>query len=57
MINRRRFIQSISTAILLVNGKSLIASDLSGFEKRKPILRFAIASDAHFGQPQTPFQE
>lgn len=57
MINRRRFIQSVSTAILLVNGKTLLASDLSGFEKRKPILRFAIASDVHFGQAQTPFQE
>ena len=57
MINRRRFIQGISTAILLVNGKSLLATDLSAFEKRKPILRFAIGSDIHFGQAKTPFQE
>lgn len=57
MINRRRFIQGISTAVLLINGKSLLATDLSAFEKRKPILRFAIASDAHFGQAKTPFQE
>lgn len=57
MINRRRFIQGISTAVLLINGKSLLATDLSAFEKRKPILRFAIASDVHFGQAKTPFQE
>jgi hypothetical protein len=44
MINRRRFIQGISTAVLLINGKSLLATDLSAFEKRKPILRFAIAA-------------
>lgn len=56
-MNRRRFIQNMSTALLLVNGKTLLASDLGSFGKKKPILRFAIASDAHFGQAQTPFQE
>jgi 3',5'-cyclic AMP phosphodiesterase CpdA len=56
-MNRRRFIQNMSAAVLLVNGKTLIASELGSFAKKKPVLRFAIASDAHFGQAQTPFQE
>lgn len=56
-MNRRHFIQNMSTALLLVNGTTLLAADLSSFAKKKPVLRFAIASDVHFGQAQTPFQE
>lgn len=56
-MNRRRFIQNISTALLVFNGKTLLASDLSSFAKKKIALRFAVASDMHFGQPETPFQQ
>ena len=56
-MNRRHFIQNISTALLLVNGKTLLASDLSEFGKKKLSLRFVVASDGHFGQPKTNYQE
>lgn len=56
-MKRRHFIQNISTALLLVNGKTLLASDLSEFGKKKLALRFVVASDGHFGQPKTNYQE
>ena len=54
-MNRRKFLQGISTAIVVLNSKSVFATDLSFFENKKPILRFAIASDLHFGQPKTAY--
>lgn len=56
-MNRRKFLQGISTAVIVLNSKSVFATDLSSFETKKPVLRFAIASDIHFGQPKTAYQE
>lgn len=56
-MNRRSFIKNISFASALLMGggiESLTAADI--FERRKKVkLRFAVASDAHYGQPKTEF--
>ena len=56
-MNRRKFLQGISTAVVVFNSKSVLATDLSIFENKKPILRFAVASDFHYAQPKTAYQE
>ena len=56
-MNRRHFIKGISAAIVIAQGQSLFASDLASFGKKKVAMRFAILSDAHYGQPQTAYQE
>ena len=57
-MHRRRFIRDLSTgALFLINGKTLSAMGTDGPHGKKPILRFAVASDSHFGQPNTPFAE
>ena len=56
---RRKFIQQISLAsALLLSGKitNLSAAEVYGL-KAKVKLRFALASDFHYGQPDTPFDE
>lgn len=57
--SRRRFIHQISLAsALLLSGKitDLSAEDVYSL-KAKVKLRFALASDFHYGQPNTPFEE
>lgn len=57
--SRRKFIQQISLAsALLLSGKitDLSAEDVYGL-KANVKMRFALASDFHFGQPETPFEE
>lgn len=57
-MQRRKFLENISMAsILLIDGKVLKINDLSDFSKRKTQLRFMVASDGHYGQKDTPFQE
>jgi 3',5'-cyclic AMP phosphodiesterase CpdA len=56
-MNRRHFIRNFSVAFFLINGKTILASDLTQFEKKKLALRFAVLSDGHFGQPKTNYQE
>ena len=51
------FIKKLSTAVLLLNGQTLLASQATGLKAKNRILRFAVASDTHFGQSQTPYQE
>jgi 3',5'-cyclic AMP phosphodiesterase CpdA len=57
-ISRRSFIKNISAAsIFLLGGgvESLSAMDV--YERRKKVkLRFAVASDGHYGQPKTEFE-
>lgn len=56
-ISRRSFIKNmgVATAILLGGGiQPLSAAEV--FERRKKVkLRFAVASDGHYGQPKTEF--
>lgn len=57
--SRRKFIHQISLAsALLLSGKitDLSAEDVYGL-KGKVKMRFALASDFHYGQPDTPFDE
>jgi Icc protein len=56
-MKRRQFIKSLSVAFFLINGKTILASDLSQFEKKKLALRFVVLSDGHFGQPKTNYKE
>ena len=56
-MKRRQFIKSFSVAFFLINGKTILASDLSQFEKKKLALRFVVLSDGHFGQPKTNYKE
>lgn len=59
-MNRRDFLRySTPVVLLLANGKIVQASETDPYEwsKRKIKLRFAVASDGHYGQPKTPFEE
>jgi len=59
-MKRRRFIQAASPLFLLAaNGRITQANEL-GMEtltRDNVILRFVVASDAHYGQVNTPFEE
>jgi len=59
-MNRKDFLRvTASTIVLLANGKILRASDLSapyGESAAKLAFRFAVASDGHFGQPDTEYE-
>jgi 3',5'-cyclic AMP phosphodiesterase CpdA len=55
-MDRRHFIANLSSALVLLNGQSVLASDyLSGNRKAK--MRFVIGSDSHYGQKNTPYRE
>ncbi|HTL06965.1 MAG TPA: metallophosphoesterase [Chitinophagaceae bacterium] len=59
-MNRRQFLRySTPIALLLANGKIAAATDINpaAWNRRKTILRFAVASDGHYGQPNTPYEE
>lgn len=58
-MNRRDFIRISSPVIaLLANGQIVRATEgiFEDWRKKKLVLRFAIASDGHYGQPNTPYQ-
>jgi Icc protein len=55
IMNRRHFVQNLSTLALLLNGKSIMGSELPFMGNAKPMLRFVIASDFHYGQPKTEY--
>ena len=57
-MNRRDFIKyTTPVIILLANGKIIRASETDPYEwsKRKIKLRFAVASDGHYGEPKTDY--
>lgn len=60
MLSRRKFIEySIKSVVVIGAGNMLQSFDSHDFRlppKRKVLLRFALASDGHFGQPNTPFE-
>ena len=57
-MHRRRFIKDITAGgFLLFNGMTTPASGTDWQRRSRPILRFAVASDSHYGQPDTPFAE
>lgn len=54
MINRKEFLTTaIPAFLLLANGRIVQAT--SFFKRSKPQLRFIVASDGHFGQPDTEY--
>jgi hypothetical protein len=56
-MHRREFIKnSMPVLLLLTNGKMLYRSALSFADKSKVKFRFAVASDGHFGQPKTTWE-
>ena len=57
-MDRRAFLKnSTPVLLLLTNGKMLYRSALSFASDRKKVkFRFAVASDGHFGQPQTTWE-
>ena len=57
-MNRKQFIHIAGSAIvLLANGKILNASNLPGLPHENILFRFAIASDGHYGEENTNFQD
>jgi 3',5'-cyclic AMP phosphodiesterase CpdA len=56
---RREFLKkSVPVLLLLANGKIAYAAGSDLAEKRKKsILRFAVASDGHYGQPETSYED
>ena len=58
-MNRRDFIKIASPiVVLLANGKIVSANErwLNEIDRRKVKLRFVVASDGHYGQPGTDFE-
>ena len=57
-MHRREFLKNTTPVLLLfTNGKMLYRSALSFASDRKKVkFRFAVASDGHFGQPQTTWE-
>jgi hypothetical protein len=58
-MNRRDFIKyTTPVIILLANGKIVQASETDPYEwsRRKIKLRFAVASDGHYGEPKTDYE-
>jgi predicted phosphodiesterase len=57
--SRRSFLQQISFASLVLLSGEVKALSYSDFNllKKKVKLRFVVASDAHYGQDKTPFEE
>jgi 3',5'-cyclic-AMP phosphodiesterase len=59
-MNRRNFLKTSITGISLLAGfGSLRAMSLTEYQSRPDVvaLRFSIASDGHYGQPGTPFEQ
>jgi len=59
-MNRRQFIQTASSVtILLANGKIVSAAEMgvAGWQLRKVVLRFVVASDGHYGLKDTNYQD
>jgi hypothetical protein len=59
-MNRKQFIQLAgSTFVLLSNGKITKANNLAGFSacNNDAVFRFAIASDGHYGEENTNYQD
>ena len=61
MLNRRDFLEySLKSAILLTIGNKLVSwgGTLSSLPAAEDVLlRFAVVSDGHYGQPQTQFDQ
>ena len=58
-MKRKEFLRlSVPAFLLLANGKIIKANDylLSEDHRRKVKLRFAVASDGHYGQPKTEYE-
>ncbi len=54
---RRKFLKQSSTALLILSsGKILRLSDSYDDWNRKPVLRFVVASDGHYGQINTEYE-
>jgi 3',5'-cyclic-AMP phosphodiesterase len=59
-MNRRNFVRRLSAITLLAGiapAKIISARDYASFASQKLRLRFAVASDGHFGQADTPFND
>ena len=59
-MNRRDFVKyASSVAVLLANGNILRAGQLNfaGWERDKVKLRFVVASDGHYGEPDTAYEK
>jgi 3',5'-cyclic-AMP phosphodiesterase len=56
---RRDFLKQSSAALLILsNGKIVNASDsYEEWMRKKPVLRFVVASDGHYGQKDTEFEK
>jgi 3',5'-cyclic-AMP phosphodiesterase len=58
-MHRRDFIKRASAAILVLGNGSILtlADSTRGIPGKKPILRFAVASDGHYGQKDTEYEK
>ncbi|WP_394991165.1 metallophosphoesterase family protein [Emticicia sp.] len=55
-MKRQEFIKNISLATFLLADGSILPAFGEVFSAKKPRLRFVVASDGHFGQPKTDYQ-
>jgi hypothetical protein len=58
-MRRRDFIKQTSSAILVLSNEKILslAGSYDDLMRKKPVLRFAIASDGHYGQKDTGYKK
>ncbi len=60
MLSRRDFLELTLRSIVVIGAGNALQSFAAGSfslpDRKKVLLRFALASDGHFGQPNTPFE-
>jgi len=58
-MKRRSFIQKSSSVLLLLGSGKIIslADGYENFLRKKPVLRFVVASDGHYGQKDTAYEQ
>lgn len=54
-MNRRKFLQTVGAATIFIACKKEQAAELLPEEEDKVLFRFAVASDLHYGEPDTDF--
>lgn len=57
VMKRRKFVQNLSASILLLMSNGMVTPAKAADIRKKSLLRFAITSDGHYGEKNTPFEK
>lgn len=56
VMKRRKFVQNISASMLLLMSNGIVTPAKATDIRKKSLLRFAVTSDGHYGEKNTPFE-